>query len=127
MNAVQVSELKAGHDLDALIAEKVFGWKNVHEHSFGNAGMYWVGDSPRGTMDRLPRYSKEISEAWRVVETLENHPMEYLTDINRISNEGTKETLVWAARIRAVGSERYIYVDAETVPLAICRAALLAV
>jgi hypothetical protein len=80
-----VSDMKAGRELDALVAEKVFGLKvewlpaPEHPHHHGKdvpvepqtcspppggvgawCAMYWV----------IPRYSTEIGAAWEVVEKM---------------------------------------------------------
>jgi hypothetical protein len=45
--ALNVDKIPPGPDLDALVAERVFGWKNVHRHQ---GGLY------RKKQDRLRRW-----------------------------------------------------------------------
>jgi hypothetical protein len=63
------NELDAGRELDALIAEKVMGWKvNGHDSYYR-----WWG-SPPGWKEpqsvEIPHYSTAIAAAWTVVEKL---------------------------------------------------------
>ena len=58
--------LQAGRELDALVAEKVFGWMNLR----------FIGDkSLRGEVDgepseKVPFYSTDFESAWEVAEKL---------------------------------------------------------
>lgn len=62
-----------GRELDALIAEKVMGWENVHKH-----GSRLVGIPPTQpgipvclAGGEIPPYSTDIAAAWEVVEKLQ--------------------------------------------------------
>lgn len=59
-----------GRELDALIAEKVFGWK-LEEHC-GLKRMVWKGppDYDVTWLENPPAYSTSIADAWLVVEKL---------------------------------------------------------
>jgi len=61
--------MNAGRELDALVAEKVMGWRDVTDrrHNDGKwTGLYDVDDS-HSVIDDLPYYSIDISAAWQVV------------------------------------------------------------
>ncbi len=98
-------ELKAGRELDALVAEKV------------------MGDlPPRGYS--IPDYSTSISAAWEVVEKLiaDSHIVAL-----GVSWDAAKDH--WKFLMRDFGEivNTEYWPSAPTAPLAICRAALKAV
>lgn len=102
-------EMKAGRELDALIAENVFKRKVVyvggHPHLTEGNDNYLGGD--------CPHFSTQIADAWLVVEKL---PPPYT--IGRYN----EEWVVTIARDDDTKQGR-----ADTAPLAICLAALKAV
>lgn len=71
---MEVEELKAGRELDALIAEKVMGWQEVRVGvgDDGIEGLMGVPDSPDPWRSAywVPAYSIDIAHAWQVVEKL---------------------------------------------------------
>lgn len=74
--------------------------------------------------NKFPAYN--IGAAWEVVEKLEQHSDEILFKITRLGT--TMEKLQWMAEFRECrGRQKHHVSEAETAPLAICRAALLAV
>jgi hypothetical protein len=102
--------MKAGRELDALVAEKIMGWKVEygelgHEHFTEN-----------GEIKFLPFYSTNISDAWEVVEKFDD------ISVSKDKKEFLCEIVVFNGNIGRV-YEAY----AETAPLAICLAALKAV
>jgi Phage ABA sandwich domain len=117
-----VSELKAGRELDALVAEKVMGWTQVRNSKPEGFSSLWRGRPPGNlaTLRTIPDYSTDISDAWKVVEKVDNRngvarEMGVLTaSISRYDNGYT---------VRFFNSG----VTADTAPLAICLAALKAV
>lgn len=80
--------MEAGRELDALVAEKVMGWRRVsgddvpgdeqHGDWLGGEQVVWI--TPTGTIEacsrcgNLPRFSSHITEAWRVVEKMRACP-----------------------------------------------------
>jgi hypothetical protein len=116
---------EAGRELDALIAEKVMGWK-WYDHT-GYAIRYFrppnrfnygaIAEGGEVTyLDSLPRYSTDMAAAWEVAETFD------AVQVGR----------AWNLDGNSAGYHCQLDVDnvnafAETAPLAICRAALLAV
>lgn len=74
-----------------------------------------------------PDYSTDIAAAWEVVEKLENYPQHILFEIVR---KGINPNIFWWAEFRECHREskfRNFIAYAEIAPLAICRAALLAI
>ena len=55
--------LKPGWELDALIAEKVFGWRRA-------VGLPVILYPPDENTDDFPRYSRDLDAAWLVVDKL---------------------------------------------------------
>lgn len=111
--------MKAGRELDALIAEKVMGWRNCEVSGWRETRAYgkppYFDDSDPDVC--INDYSTNIADAWLVVEKFDtqNHTV-------RISNTMGGD---WSCVIHGVwGEERVV---AENVPLAICLAALKAV
>jgi hypothetical protein len=106
--------MPAGRDMDALVAEKLMGWKY---HPKWN-----VFTSPNGLENdgsTIPNYSTDIAAAWKVVEKMtkikgygfscdwvEPH---YLIEFEFYTNPSNL---------------RFINID-SSIPIAICRAALL--
>lgn len=105
--------MKPGRELDALVAEKVMGWKSV-EHRFEDPFHRWDGIAPEHGSHRftVPDFSTDIAAAWEVVEKLNDLILE-----RDVTAEGTRYNVV------IDGIETW----AETAPHAICLAALKAV
>jgi hypothetical protein len=66
--ARKTDNVQLGAELDALVAERVMGWKDVHPQA-KQAGVYW-GKKPdkagRLRSARVPDYSTELSLAYEV-------------------------------------------------------------
>jgi hypothetical protein len=107
MTRDEILNMPAGKEIDALIAEKVIGVpfrKPTHGPCCTCGTCGWDYDNC------ICGYSEEIEKAWEVVEKL------------RLTIEPTAMNK-WAVH-QGLGSQ---LAYAETAPLAICRAALLAV
>lgn len=113
---IEIINHPADRCLDALVAERVMG-------IVSNVGVVgWMLDS-RGYTVRVPEYSTDIAAAWQVVEKLDftivkvdEGWMVGKLDINAFTNDsGVVYGCIYDPGL------------AETAPLAICRAALLAV
>lgn len=73
---MNIAEMPAGREMDALVAEKVMGWTDTgstHGKTFGrppkgNALYETVGNIVRQV--RMPRYSTDIGMSWEVVQIL---------------------------------------------------------
>ncbi len=111
-----VTELQAGRELDALVAEKVMGWKLAG----GNAAMRAVGAPPYYLIDGMPRglphLSADIAAAWGVVEKLRAAGL--CIDVSA-DVDGRFYLRVW--RDNSLKAE---IKNVDTAPLAICLAAL---
>lgn len=123
--------MEAGRELDALVAEKVMGWRWI---SYNNNGFILVPPDQHSRMkpeyvfqDKagsrehagLPRYSTDIAAAWEVVEKLHEIPGYEIIDIRLCS--------IGYAILAPMGNHMKSVSTAETAPLAICLAALKAV
>lgn len=116
------TDLPAGRELDALVAEKVMDdpvdRQIVDEHGFEIilCRSHLV----------LPRYSTDIAAAWTVVEKLDTDL--WLIQVTR--KTGMNEmSLRWWVELRSLKdlARDPFEVAGDTAPLAICRAALKAV
>lgn len=123
--------MKAGRELDALIAEKVMGWKY---RGYGNGGGEWTFNGQKmafGGLNggSLPHYSTNIADAWMVVEKMGRwHGFDFMIvmpDPEQTFHLRTYEAGWYEATND--GPERRVVSDADTAPLAICLAALKAV
>ena len=119
-----MSELNAGHELDALIAEKVMGFAvKLWPHT----DRLFVAERGNGTQILLPAYSTDIAAAWEVVEKLgERFHARLLTPFIRSGDNHYWCGFTPLGMTGFNGRPDYEAV-AETAPLAICRAALKAV
>jgi hypothetical protein len=102
--------MKAGRELDALIAEKVMG-TNVFD--FKGLPSYWDANIRRD----IPHYSTNIADAWLVVEKLVKQCYQF-----GLANESDGKYFCSLFFDGAGTFEE----SAETAPLAICLAALKA-
>jgi hypothetical protein len=98
--------MKAGRELDALIADKITNYVSLTTHWNPIDEIY--GD--------LPHYSTNILDAWQVVEKLKAHPYLFIFEMEVVVDCD-------CAFHGATGSFR---AEAETAPLAICLASLKA-
>ena len=104
--------MNAGRELDALVAEKVMGWREVRCNVGGNIPYGepdddWNRDAradpahgftgiPRVHREEVPDYSTSIAEAWLVVEKLSgqfavnlsctSQPVRWLCEFSRSEN-----------------------------------------
>ena len=140
--------MTAGRELDALVAEKVMGWQRfpyvlpgAGQHVDGDVVERWgattvtVNYCPPGrvhvsTIRTVPFYSTSIDAAWTVVEKLRdtNASVELSAYRHEVKDDVPllNRVAVWGGN--AIGMETKVAeTTAETMPLAICRAALAAV
>ncbi len=106
--------MKAGKELDALIAERVFGYEAI---SF--MGGYYSWRDKTGAMVPDARFSTDIRDAWEVVEKMRE-------DGWRCQLTTLPATSLVCAEFNRYRWERWAFETASTMPLAICRAALKA-
>lgn len=140
MTPEEMDNMPAGREMDALVAEKVMGWKwFIGVANLGAGPKYRYLDEPnvwnpprvewdgktemaaRGLYDdesHLPCYSTAISHAWQVVEKL-------LADDIQLNLAHDGDT--WTVGEKYWNGEWDNPAYGETAPLAIARAALKAV
>jgi len=137
---MDINAMPAGKELDGLIAEKVFGWKNLHwkegGHKTDEFGCLlswptgWYGDGPKGSTCLVKRYSTNMDDAWEVIQQMSSA---YRISVHDMSVDGQRWRCSLEARdgkwrfpteLAHKGDES---ANAETPALAICRAVLKAV
>ena len=115
MTSQGIDAMEASRRLDCLVARRVMGWTDIYENGYTADYRGW--EPARGYED-VPHYSSDIAAAWQVIEKLKDSGWDIHLRINRHGR----------------GVELYgdnykrpeVDVIAETSPLAICRAALIA-
>ena len=116
---MNIDTMKAGLEMDALVAEKVMGLK-LREDCCGEYEYEIVPNEPSSITcwARLPEYSTEIEAAWDI--------MDHLIDLHpAIMWENCEWECCLDDHNKGHGEQFWGYAD--TAPLAICRAALKAV
>jgi hypothetical protein len=131
MTREEIEKMEAGRELDSLIARKVFGYEITcsvdplsdfsvgrnRDGSDAKRNFCWVNDDLEIP---TPHFSTKIQAAWQVVEKFDKKDNEvYLNHLPRFYPE-------WQCIIFYMDGNRQS-AGADTAPLAICRAALLAV
>lgn len=111
-NQKEILAMRAGPELNALVAERVMGW-GIRRNAFG----YWLGPGTINANTWSP--SSDMSAVWEVVSKLrESHHLQLKTE-----DEG------WAAKFGLVDPTDFQDMAEwsydTTAPLVICRAALL--
>lgn len=123
---MNIDEMPAGSDLDALIAEKVLGWSDIRPDP------HCTGFEGRPLKDfkhcLIPRYSTNIADAWKVAEVASKGEIWAVTPMPMYGGknpfaEGI-EGKFSVIDLNVMDGWGHI-VSADTAPLAICRAALL--
>lgn len=112
--------IEPGPCLDALIAEKVMDFKYVHAFEFEHGGKSQHGIiMTENSTYFLPPYSTDISAAWKVVEKMQKNDWAIILD-NMQDYLGN-----WQAHFE---KDKFVETaESESVPHAICLAALKAV
>jgi len=115
MTRDEIMAMEAGREMDALVAEKVMGWE-LRTFKSNGVDFWHIPGTVRCELD-APKFSTDIGAAWEVVEkmigemwnlSLEYQSAVYWCEFGKTCVPGDGEI-------------------ADTAPLAICRAALLAV
>lgn len=114
MNRDEILDMKPGRELDCLVAEKVMN-KRVH---FIRPWGWLYAEQDVNRWTNVKHYSTDIAAAWEVRQRI--HETIGGTKISSVCDEFPEECQIWDGR-------SYISVRSNTVPEAICRAALLAV
>ena len=130
MTDEEIDAMEAGQELDLLVAKLVMGWRNLEYRpgrndgrSFSPQGHY--GEGPDGSCYLTHGYSTNIASAWLVVEKIDGLNFVLSVELATIRKGRRGCHVIIGRRIpnRAPLCE-HITVQAETFPLAICRAAL---
>jgi hypothetical protein len=136
VEATETTSFDEGRELDALIAERVMGWtrhpEKMHPTDNRTIGgvLYCPPGSPynHGGVNVVPYYSTRIDAAWEVVE---KHPA--IVVQRATSRDGSKAGYMCSLPLEPNDPRRAgqritsVNAEADTAPLAICRAALKAV
>jgi len=113
----QIERMNAGREMDALIAEDIMGWTRV----YGRSGLWNTqSESVRFTND-IPYYSIKIADAWKIIETMREAGYH-----SRVETQICPTVIFWKKGLIERGPSPVTY-RATSTPLAICRAALIAV
>jgi hypothetical protein len=154
MTKDEVLAMKPGREMDALIAEKIMntlrymhdgnmagiqgglamkvfknGVAEKYQHYEDGSPRWEKGDGDRWFTQLLPHYSTDIAAAWEVFEQMDElgfleRPM-YIG--KRFAYGPVRCHFVGEGEYTACADDMEVIVCAETAPLAICQAALLAV
>lgn len=116
MTRDEILNMPAGRVLDAVVAERVLNWTHIKHNELLNE--YSVGKDPDVGWRVIPNFSTDIAAAWEVVEKM---PFGY--ELRLCDYKGS--IVRWQAEFHEPGAKT-LMVWADTAPLAICRAALLA-
>jgi len=126
MTREEIFKLKAGPELDRLIAERVMEWRESSDFAIeketGNLLKIDLSDSIfKGLWKWSP--STDVAAAWEVVEYMAQKQFDFT-----LSGHGEKYTVqVWNADPGANRVRNPLATVYGPIPLAICQAALLAV
>lgn len=121
---IDYDEMVAGRELDALVAERVMG-RSVYGGPVPQDDVQLIdegswcfveGYGMQPTTETCPRYSSNIADAWQVVGRFDSYHLDW--------NELDK---LHECRLLHYKLDAFGYARTETAPLAICRAALMAV
>ena len=102
--------MKAGRELDALIAEKVMGLAGVRDGKSWLYGDNWTYHK-KGVLCLVPHYSTQIADAWLVVEKFFKFSL---------GSDG----LIYLCKFADAPNKNWSLGTGDTAPLAICLAAL---
>lgn len=128
---MNIEQMPAGQEMDALIAEKIFGWRYLTAEEanivrvFATQDRHWMVEphaarftfmlSPENGIRPPGEWSSRIDNAWVIVEKLKGQG--YAVVVEAIGDGG------WHAGFYR-GDRLEHEVQGETAALAICRAAL---
>ena len=111
MTREEILNMRAGREMDALIAEEIFGWKRNGEF------LLW-----------LPKNSTEIADAWEVFMWLFARGIVHFSNGDGDSFDITFSPTKNKDAMHTIKSDlRACFVTDDNFPRLVCRAALLAV
>jgi hypothetical protein len=132
----QIENMPASREIDALVAEFIMGEKKpiyLHSHPIVtqtkysiNMSWYCLPEYEKGDVcEWIPKpYSTDIAAAWEVVETFDRKSWD--VSVSSLTDNDDEVWEVFFAEYFEDGVGRIGKASAETAPLAICRAALIA-
>jgi hypothetical protein len=122
MTRDEIFKMEAGIDIDMMIITKVMGYIRLPFPAMPT----FQKPTPQGVIGiyELPRYSTNMVAAWEIVEKLTMGNSLFDVCINPVPEDGGRW---WAMFILEPESYQQFSASASSAPLAICRAALLAV
>lgn len=140
----EIMAMPAGRELDALVAQ-LMGWRWWHKEDYAllvNGEDNWPANTHFSLQEgkgqatgldtgNVPHYSTDISAAWQVIERLKErgHTVAIAVGRTQLWHDHTQEIAV-GVDLEISGYdgslEAGIVMQADTLPLAICRAALAA-
>lgn len=106
----EIADVRAGNRLDAYVAKAVFG-EDIYRDSIH--GLWRLGTERRTDKGCPPPYSTEIGAAWKVIEKLDGDPFTFAVGVG------------WCDLYR--DRDQVDGITADSTPLAICKAAMLAI
>jgi hypothetical protein len=114
--------MEAGRELDTLVAEKVFGFEVKAFHQFGNMALRYINphDPSLGHWCELPHFSTTMTAAWNIVEALKSYRWSITLDIEFATGYSVR----LLKYLIPIDDSPEIFVEAKSMPLAICLAAL---
>lgn len=126
------TEVEAGRELDALVAERVMAWPYLLCRPFVGTGVIETRDGtmsefcskcgrPHGYHDGWPHYSTDLRSAWLVVEKMRQHPDPRYRTLRMVAYSYNR---TYATFDRDNEDDWTEANGTHATPLAICRAAL---
>lgn len=123
MNRNEIRAMEAGREMDMLVMAEVMGYTQEPREFLPEHHWAWVKPGEKPTY-LLPQFSRDIAAAWKVVEKMHSDD-QWWCDLSWRDDVCPGRT-VWAVDF-VTKDGRCESADDESAPLAICRAALLAV
>jgi hypothetical protein len=130
MTREEILNMPAGREMDALIAKKVMGWSadpegywldRKNEYADTGWGLFKQDETKNHPACKEYNPSADIRAAWEIVVAMEEKDI-WFELANVVPNS---DPIVYEAKF--IGGRDGAYACEDTAPLAICRAALLAV
>lgn len=124
LQAGRIMAMPAGRELDAMVAERVFGWTDIRPDTHETIGTtILVGQRPDYQCPaEVPHFSTDIYHAWKVTDWLWER-------WGAFELAATVRLWLCGPCLNALAKrpDRVACGIGDTAPLAICRAALLAI
>ena len=134
MTRDEIARLPANRETDALIAERVMGWEKSPARVSFRLGGYLVDPGENVYTDKsgntyatfeVPEFTKDIAAAWQVMDWMRENTVEKYTAPSLFSVPHGWSMVLYEKNDNHAPA--WLDAFAPTAPLAICRAALLAV